>query len=152
MKTFALFVGILPLLAASIPLTPSAGGPAFVPIPANCTIINPLPHADCGAGNTNGYMPTSNFSSSHLLYSAYFSANYNQSTQAQMCLEQCYGYGTGCVSALVAYQVGYHVSSGNYTSPTACFLYDAYLDPNKFVAAPEGQYVNETAGNIYCPL
>ncbi|TKA70692.1 hypothetical protein B0A55_06996 [Friedmanniomyces simplex] len=156
MKTVIFLASILPLLAASIPLSPRAGAPAFVPIPANCTVINPLPHA-AGVASVNGYMPASNFTTSHLLYAAYFDAPYNQTMQSELCLEQCYGYGypANCKSALLAYWVpipkGYYGSSGNEMSHTACLLYDAYLDPNLFVAAPSGQYVNETAGSIYCP-
>jgi len=30
-------------------------------------------------------------------------------------------------------------------------MYDEYLDPLSFVAAPKGQYVSETVNNIYCP-
>ncbi|KAK0940317.1 hypothetical protein LTR29_008056 [Friedmanniomyces endolithicus] len=155
-----IFCSILPLLAAPIPLTPRAGGPAFVPIPANCTITNPLPPAKCGntgVGTINGYMPALNFTVSHLIYGAYFDAPYNQTFQSKLCLEQCngYGYPNSCKSALLAYQVpipkGYYGSPGNETSPTACLLFDAYLDPNLFVAAPDGKYVNETAGSIYCP-
>lgn len=32
-----------------------------------------------------------------------------------------------------------------------CFMYNRTLTPLDFVAATEGQYVNATAGNIYCP-
>ncbi|KAK0857688.1 hypothetical protein LTR03_000723 [Friedmanniomyces endolithicus] len=108
-------------------------------------------------GTVNGYMPAPNFTASHLAYAAYFDAPYNQTFQSKLCLEQCngYGYPRSCRSALLAYQVpvpkGYYGSPGNETSPTACLLYDAYLDPNRFVAAPDGKYVNETAGSIYCP-
>ncbi|KAK0284887.1 hypothetical protein LTR35_000222 [Friedmanniomyces endolithicus] len=160
MKTVVILGSMLPLFATSIPLTPRAGAPLFVPIPANCTIINPLPHAKCGhtgVGTVNGYMPAPNFTASHLAYAAYFDAPYNQTFQSKLCLEQCngYGYTTNCKSALLAYQVpipkGYYGSPGNETSPTACLLYDAYLDPNKFVAAPDGKFVNETVGSIYCP-
>ncbi|KAK1814581.1 hypothetical protein LTR12_011052 [Friedmanniomyces endolithicus] len=160
MKKAIILGSMLPLFATSIPLLPRAGAPAFVPIPASCTIINPLPHAGCGlngVGSVNGYMPAPNFTASHLVYAAYFDAPYNQTFQSKLCLEQCHGYGypRSCRSALLAYQVpvpkGYYGSPGNETSPTACLLYDAYLVPNKFVAAPDGKYVNETAGSIYCP-
>ncbi|KAK0357434.1 hypothetical protein LTR94_000468 [Friedmanniomyces endolithicus] len=140
MKTVVILGSMLPLFATSIPLTPRAGAPLFVPIPAKCTIINPLPHAKCGhtgVGTVNGYMPAPNFTASHLAYAAYFDAPYNQTFQSKLCLEQ--------------FPKGYYGSPGNETSPTACLLYDAYLDPNRFVAAPDGKYVNETAGSIYCP-
>ncbi|KAK3654055.1 hypothetical protein LTR56_003491 [Elasticomyces elasticus] len=158
MKISLLVASVLPLFATSTPLNSRAGGPFFVPIPANCTIINPLPHAGCGIANVHGYMPNRNFHKNHLLHEAYFSTYRNESAEARGCQEQCYGlgFGRGCKSALVAYHVessiGYYGSTTVGMSPTACLLYDAYLDPSKFVAAPKGQYVNETAGSLYCPL
>ncbi|KAG9723182.1 hypothetical protein KCU73_g13775, partial [Aureobasidium melanogenum] len=32
-----------------------------------------------------------------------------------------------------------------------CFMYNQTLTPLDFVVAEKGQYVNATAGNIYCP-
>lgn len=156
MQPFILLAALLPLLTAATPIKARAGGPAFVPIPANCTVINPLPHASCGTANVNGFMPAANFSSSNLIYSSYFDGFLSQSAQADDCLEQCNGYGDPgeCKSALVAYNVptpkGYYGTAGGVLE-TACLLYGAYFTPNDFVTAPAGQYVNETAGNIYCP-
>ena len=153
MKSNYFLTSLLPLLAAASPIEKRAGGPAIVPIPSNCTIINPLPHAACGTANVNGWMPASNES---LLYSAYFDGFLNQSEQAEQCLEQCYGYGNPgqCKSAFVGYQIptppGYFGTNGGDLE-TACLLYSTYSDPTNFTVAPAGQYLNATAGNIYCP-
>lgn len=118
--------------------------------------MNPLPHAACGTANVNGYMPASNFSSANLIYSAYFESSLNQSAQAEQCLQQCYGFGLPgtCKSALLGYNIptppGFFSTAGGQLE-TACLLYSATMDPNTFITAPSGQYVNETAGNIYCP-
>ena len=148
---------LLPLLASASPLVEKrAGGPVALPIPANCTTINPMPHANCGTANTNGYMVNSDFTTASLLYSAYFEQNLSPSAQAEQCFEQCNGYGNPgqCKSALLAYQVptpkGYYGTPGGVLE-IACLMYTDYLDPNQFVAAPEGQYLNATAVNIYCP-
>jgi len=155
MQTYVLLSSLLALLATASPIAPRAGGPVAGTIPANCTVMNPLPHAACGTANVHGYMPSANFTSSHLLYSSYFEGTLSQSAQATQCMEQCYGYGTPgqCKSVLVGYQIptpkGYYGTAGGVLE-TACLLYSAYLVPTDFVAAPSGQYVNETAGSIYC--
>ncbi|KAK3111782.1 hypothetical protein LTR53_012610 [Teratosphaeriaceae sp. CCFEE 6253] len=162
MRTTTFLAGILPVLAISIPVAPRAGGPAFIPIPANCTVINPLPYAGGSTANVgcvNGFKPAANFTASHHIYGYYLASTpNNQSTQFEMCLEQCNGfsYKGDCKSALLAYRVPYPkfyygVTPDGELAGVGCLMFDAYLDPNKFVAAPVGQYVNETAGSIYCP-
>ncbi|EMC93701.1 hypothetical protein BAUCODRAFT_26928 [Baudoinia panamericana UAMH 10762] len=140
-------------VAMAKPISQRAGSPGFVPIPTNCTIDDSLPGSSSGSTNISGYMPSADFTSDNLVYSSYFDSYLNQSAQIQQCREQCYGYGQ-CKSALLAYQVptpaGYYGTAGGVLE-SACLLYDAYLDENAFVAAPAGQYINETAGNIYCP-
>ena len=143
--------------AAASPIFPRAGGPAFVPIPSDCTITNPLPHASssCGNGTVNGYMPSPSFTNSSAIYSFYLGEpDYEPlNTRWEGCLEQCHGL-SGCVSAFLGFNVptpkGYYGTAGGVLS-VACFMFDKYATPNDFVAAPKGQYVNETAGNIYCP-
>ncbi|KAK5119630.1 hypothetical protein LTR85_007459 [Meristemomyces frigidus] len=156
MHVYMLFATLLPALAACSPIRSRAGGPIAEPIPSNCTLINPLPHASCGNTTTSGYMPRSNFTAANLVYSAYFEGFLSQSAQATECMQQCYGYGEpgDCKSALVGYSIptpkGYYGTAGGVLE-TACLLYGAYMDPTVFVAAPSGQYVNLTAVNIYCP-
>lgn len=101
-------------------------------------------------------MPSSNFTATHLIYSAYFEGFLSRSTQATECMQQCYGFGNkgDCKSALLGYRIptpeGYFGTAGGVLE-TACLLYDAYLNPTMFMTAPAGQYVNTTAMNIYCP-
>ena len=70
--------------------------------------------------------------------------------------QQCYGYGnTGdCKASFLGYRIptpkGYLGTAGGELE-TGCLLFSAYLDPNTFVKAAAGQYVNATAANIYCP-
>ena len=147
---------LLPLLATASPLVERAGGPVAKPIPAQCTVINPLPHANCGTANVNGYKPSPAFVKASLLYQAYFEATGTPTDQAKFCKQQCYGYGTPgeCKSSFVGYSVpvpkGYLGGAGDQLE-TGCLLFSDYLDPNSFVQAPAGQYLTATAANIYCP-
>jgi hypothetical protein len=150
-----LLAAFLPLMASATPLLKRAGGPTPSPIPNDCTVINPLPHAACGVGNVDGWAPTKDFTEAHQLYASYFGSFASISDQWTQCVESCCGYGdTGdCKSALLAYQVptpaGYYGTAGGVLE-TACLLYDDYLTPNDFEAAEDGQYQNATAGSIYC--
>jgi len=160
MYSIYFLTSLLSLLVTASPILPRAGGPTAKSIPSDCTIINPLPHAAaaaaCSTTGVDGYMPSSNLSSAHLLYSSYFESSLSPADQATQCLQQCYGYGEPgqCKSALVGEQIptpkGYFGTAGGVLE-TACLFYDSYMDPTWFVAAPSGQYVNVTAGNIYCP-
>lgn len=145
------------VLASAMPLEVRAGGPSFVPIPQNCTVTNPLPHASqyCGNGTVSGYKPSANFKASHQIYDYYLPAPTGETLNAQWsgCLEQCNGL-DGCVSALLAYNAptpaGYYGTTGGVLE-IGCLMFNASMTPNNFVAAAKGHYVNETAGNIYCP-
>ncbi|KAF2722472.1 hypothetical protein K431DRAFT_283889 [Polychaeton citri CBS 116435] len=154
----------LPLLVTSSPIINTnnrkrAGGPVTQPIPSNCTVLNPFPGAQCNnatAGSTNGWMPSKNFTAAHSLYSAYYTSTGSVAEQWEFCSQQCYGYGLpgSCKSVVLAYDAptppGYYGTEGGDLE-TGCLMFDTYLDPNSFEHAPEGQYVNETAGSIYCP-
>jgi len=149
----------LPLLAAASPvqLERRAGGPAIVPLADNCTLINPLPHASLHPGNASisGYLPSSNFSSSSHLYTWYIPQPDFETQNARWsnCIQQCNGY-PGCVSAFMAYSAplpkGWLGLPGGELE-VGCFMYNQTLSPLDFVLAEKGQYVNATAGNIYCP-
>lgn len=148
---------LTPLLVTSTPiLHDRAGGPSITPLPANCTVLNPLPHANCGTANVNGWAPSTNFYTAHKLYESYFEGFLPAATQAKQCKQQCYGYGNKgeCKSSLVAYRVpvpkGYFGTAGGQLE-TACLLFDRHLTPASFVEAEEGTYVNATAASIYCP-
>ena len=144
---------LLPLLATAAPLQPRAGGPAYTPIPDNCTIINPLPHASkhYGNGTVNGYQPSQNLLKSQV-YSTYLSEPDYETLgdRWEGCLEQCNGF-AGCKSALLAYNVptpkGYYYTAGGVPS-VACLFFNRTATPNDFVAATKDQYVNETAANL----
>jgi len=154
----SILVTLLPLLASATaaPLQSRAGGPAYIPIPDNCTIINPLPHASkhYGNGTVNGYQPSQNLLKSQI-YSTYLSEPDYETLgdRWEGCLEQCNGF-AGCKTALLAYNVptpkGYYYTAGGVPS-VACLFFNRTATPNDFVAATKGQYVNETAANIYCP-
>lgn len=145
----------LPLLAMASPIVKRAGGPAFVPLAANCTVVNPLPHAShqCGNGTVNGWMP-SNATLKNQIYEFYLEQPDFETINARWagCLEQCNGL-DGCKSALLAYNAptpnGYYGTAGGALD-VGCLMFNVSLTPNDFVPATTGNYVNETAGNIYC--
>jgi hypothetical protein len=85
MKTTILFNTLLPLLATASPIVERAGGPVAKPIPKACTVINPLPHADCGIANVDVYMPDTTFTKQNLLYQAYFDGFLSLQEQAKQC-------------------------------------------------------------------
>jgi hypothetical protein len=148
----------LPLLAAASPieLDRRAGGPAIVPLAENCTLINPLPHASQHPGNASisGYQPSTLFTTSQI-YSWYIPQPDFLSQEARWsnCIQQCNGY-SGCVSAFMAYNAplpkGWLGLPGGELE-VGCFMFNRTLTPLDFVAAKKGNYVNATAGNIYCP-
>lgn len=157
MHSSTILAAVLPALALASPIKPRAGGPAFVPIPANCTVVNPLPHASdyCGHGTVSGWMPSTNFTSLNQIYEFYLEAPTGETVDQQWegCLEQCNGL-DGCVSAFLAYNdptpAGYYGTPGGVLE-IGCQMFSTYLTPLDFTPAPAGQYVSETAGNIYCP-
>jgi hypothetical protein len=151
---------LLPLLSSVVSGSPildkRAGGPAAVPIPSNCTKINPLPHAHCGTGNVNGYAVSPTFSNTSALYSSYYSASGSVAEASDFCFKQCYGFGPKgvCKSAVFARNVpkpkGYFGTAGGVLED-ACLMYMEYLSPLDFVKAEPGQWTNATAVSIYCP-
>ncbi|KAK5163272.1 uncharacterized protein LTR77_010858 [Saxophila tyrrhenica] len=155
MHPSAFLASLLPLLAAASPLVERAGGPASVPVPASCAVINPLPFANCGSSNVDGYKPNPDFVTDHLLYQAYFTSGQSQAEDAQQCKEQCFGYGNPgqCKSSFIANQVptpkGYYGTKGGQLE-TGCLLFDEYLSPLDFISSKAGRYVNATATDIYC--
>ncbi|KAI4835466.1 hypothetical protein E4T44_08548 [Aureobasidium sp. EXF-8845] len=148
----------LPLLATASPidLQKRAGGPAIIPLASNCTLINPLPHASQHPGNASvsGYQPNTLFTTSQI-YSWYIPQPDFLSKEARWsnCIQQCNGY-PGCVSAFMAYNAplpkGWLGLPGGELE-VGCFMFNKTLTPLDFVAAEKGNYVNATAGNIYCP-
>lgn len=145
---------LLPLLAAASPVNKRAGGPSITPIPSNCKLPNPIPNS-----STKGLMVNPDFASSNSAYAFYLSdPSQSKEDQAKQCFEQCYGLGgeggkPGCVSAVMAHQVkipqGYY-GAGNMADE-ACIMFKEPLSADKFVNAPDGHYVYETAANIECP-
>lgn len=147
----------LSALAMASPLTRRAGGPAYVPIPSDCTVLNPMPKqpATCGNGTVDGMMPSAKFVAASQIYSFYLGQPDFETinTRWEGCLEQCNGL-EGCVTAFLGYSVptpaGYYGTAGGVPS-VGCLMFNTTLTPLDFVAAPAEQYVNATAGNIYCP-
>ena len=146
---------ILPILALASPLRSRAGAPAITPIPANCTLVNPLPHASksCGNATVTGWKP-SPAAMNNTAYSFYLSQPdfYSYADRYEQCLEQCHGL-TGCKGAVFANNVpvpkGYYGSKGGELD-VGCVMFKSYLTPNDFVPAEAGTWINATAGNIYC--
>ncbi|KAM0718808.1 hypothetical protein Q7P37_005879 [Cladosporium fusiforme] len=158
MHALILLLGLLPFLSTSRPtFLRAGGGPIPKTIPSNCTVTNALPHDanECDIGNINGWKPRSNFTSTHLLHSSYFDLPQSAEELWEQCSEECYGYGDEgeCKSALLAQDVptpeGYLGTPGGDLM-TACLLFEKYISPNDFEKAQAGQWVNETAGGIYC--
>ncbi|KAI6851397.1 hypothetical protein KC332_g213 [Hortaea werneckii] len=157
------FLTALPTTAT--PVAPRAGGPTFEPIPKNCTITDQLPTNTPFPNGTNtttllpsGWKLPANFTGCHEIYSSYFSQPfYTPAEQALHCQQQCYGFGERgtCKAILLGYNVptpeGYYGTEGGELA-TACLLYDVFLEEAMFVPAPQGQYVNETAINLNCPV
>jgi hypothetical protein len=146
---------LIATLAASTPiLKPRQGTPPLDPIPSNCTVINPLPGSGNSCSNiTSGYRPTANFTSTHGLWSAYYSLPDPQAALATQCLEQCNGE-SACKSAIFGMNVpvpeDYMGGTAAGELAMTCLTFDEYLDALSFEAAPAGQWVNETGGSIYC--
>ena len=88
MQYYLLLTSLVALLATASPLVERAGGPIAKPIPAKCTVIDPLPHASCGVANVNGWMPESNFVKQNLIYQAYYEGLGSEADQAKVCKQQ----------------------------------------------------------------
>lgn len=141
-----LLTAILPLKVFANPLpTVQAGGPPIIPVPAACTIYDPLNHS-------KGYMPRPEFQQAHIAYHAYFETWREPSAVVLQCFQQCHGM-FGCKSAFSGSRIP--ISKGYYGSPggtleTGCILFFEYLTPGDFVEAPRGEYQNISAANICC--
>ncbi|KAI6803317.1 hypothetical protein KC363_g6028 [Hortaea werneckii] len=165
MAPIHLLLCLLAALGTTSPIAPRAGGPTFEPIPKKCTITNRLPTNTTSSTSTNtttllpsGWKLPANFTDCHEIYSSYFSQPfYTAAEQALHCQQQCYGFGERgtCKAILLGYNVptpeGYYGTEGGELA-TACLFYDVFLDDTMFVPAPLGQYVNETASNVDCPV
>lgn len=84
-------------------LFPRAGGPAVVPIPANCTTTSIHPSPPC-----KNFTVTSDFQAAHQVYSIILSEPPSSEQDLwTTCQEQCYGFGNDgdCVSVLLAENV-----------------------------------------------
>lgn len=151
-------------LTYASPITPraGAGGPITKPIPSTCTIINPLAlkatnwdNNNNSTTNTSGYKPSLIFTSTHLLYEAYFDLPTPAEELWTQCSQQCYGYGDegDCKSAVLTYEIqvpeGYYGTEGGELA-IGCLMFDEYLAPEDFEEAGEGEWVDERAGSIHC--
>ncbi|KAL2356545.1 hypothetical protein BJ546DRAFT_838554 [Cryomyces antarcticus] len=173
-----LLTTLLPLLATStstpplhryrLALAPRAGAPAIVPIPADCTVTNPLPPSN-NSNTTTTYAPSPNATVS-LLYAFYLAQPILPNTSAlfTQCLEQCYGYGLpgSCRSAVLAENVpvpgraatagagGAGATGGGSADVllgTACLMFSRVLGTVDWVVADKGTWTAERAGVIECP-
>jgi hypothetical protein len=147
---------LISVFASPIINRAGAGGPIAKPIPSTCDITSPLPHSNCSITTpTSGYKPNSTFASDHTLYESYFDLPTPAKELWEQCSQQCYGYGDvgECKSAILAYDVptpkGYYGGSGGELK-IACLLFDRFLAEDVLEAAPEGQWLDAMAGNLYC--
>lgn len=147
---------VLPLLALASPIKPRAGGPGFTPIPANCTLANPLPPspAHVANGTTNNWAPTAAVMN-QTVYSFYLAQPdfMSYSGRYEECLEQCNSL-SGCKSVLFANNAptpkGYFGTAGGVPE-VGCVMFGVYLTPDDFeMSSNETLWVNETAANIQC--
>lgn len=149
----------LPLLALASPIASSvkarAGAPAIVPLPANCTLTDSLPHASDhpGNGTISGWKPT-NATLQSEIYEFFLEQPdfYSYNARYEQCLEQCHGL-SGCKSVFFSNNAivpaGYYFSSGGEEA-LGCIMFSKYLTPYDFEPAANGTYVNATSANIYC--
>jgi hypothetical protein len=141
-------------LTMASPLKARAGGPLSVPIPANCTLVNPLPHASdsCGNATVHGWKPSEAAMNNTAYYYLAQPDFLPYASRYQQCLEQC-NYLTGCKGVVFANNAeirkGYYGSDGNQLG-LGCIMFQSSLTPNDFVPAKDGTWVNATAANIYC--
>jgi hypothetical protein len=157
MNLFLTLTSLLLSLTYASPITPraGAGGPIAKPIPSSCNITNPLAHTGFNTTITSGYKPSLIFTSTHLLYEAYFDLPTPAEELWTQCSQQCYGYGDegDCKSAVLAYGVpvpeGYYGADGGELA-IGCMMFDEYLAPDDFEEAGEGEWVDERAGSIHC--
>lgn len=142
-------------LTNALPSTPiiRAGGPAIVPIPANCTVTDLAP--TLGHNSNQTYIPTPS-TGNDIIWQAYYDAfSPDTISWSLQCLEQCNGYGGGnqCKTAFWAEEIvkpeGPYGSPGIYSS-AGCLLFDRILGDADFEIAPEGQASNTFAWSLVC--
>lgn len=157
-----LATSLFAVLSASTPVPAAivsrAGAPLAKPIPANCSVTNPLADGRGDRGSSCWQPRTSTRAGQ--IYAYYLppsTLEYRNRTDIwTQCLEQCYGYGyTGdCQAAFMAENVP---SVPVYTAPggdpsIACLMYNRPLTRADFERpAARGQYVNAQVGDISCP-
>ncbi|KAI9706947.1 MAG: hypothetical protein M1820_004533 [Bogoriella megaspora] len=141
------------------PVDKRAGAPVRSPIPASCTVSDPLPStAEVPAGATptaSSLKPSDDFYNEHILYSYYLSApppDSNASSLVTDCQETCYSYGnhTECQAAWFAYYVQAPPDQGGQVSNYACLNFDAPLEESDSEDAAAGRWINGTVANIAC--
>ncbi|KAF2152013.1 hypothetical protein K461DRAFT_160613 [Myriangium duriaei CBS 260.36] len=147
---------LTPLITALV--VPRAGGPSFNPIPADCTVPNPLP---CTSGqppqnySSTNILPSTSVVTAHRIYQYYLPLPDYESmaNRWEGCLEQCNGL-SGCVAAFMADGVptpaGWFGTAGG-DRDRACWMFNATLAEGDFTAVGAEGTGNATAGNIVCP-
>lgn len=149
---------VLPLLALASPIInpiSRAGAPSFTPIPANCTLTNPLQPTSAHVvdGTIVNWAPSAAIMN-QTVYSFYLAQPdfESYSTRYEGCLEQCYSL-TGCKSVLFANNAptpaGYYGTAGGVPS-LGCIMFGVSLTPADFVLSNTTLWLNETAANINC--
>lgn len=133
-----------------LPRAALAGGPAIVPIPANCTLTSITP-AD-GALN---FTLTPSFIAASQVFSQLDTPGENSLTEAQwneQCLEQCYGFGNDgdCVGVLLAENVTM-LEFGFEETGWGCLFVGANITQADLLETTDGSYANAQAINRWCP-
>ncbi|KAF2762952.1 hypothetical protein EJ05DRAFT_471917 [Pseudovirgaria hyperparasitica] len=143
MQSLTAILSLLSLTAAAS-LPKRAGGPAIIPLPADCPVTSPT--SELSESSTGGYKPSDAAMGANVYY------YYNPNVNFTQCQEQCYGL-SGCTSVFKAANAptpagGYYGAGG--VLEEACLMFSRYLTTDDFVEAQQGQYTNVQSANIGC--
>lgn len=171
MLKFTFLTTTLWAFVSATPLDRRAGAPIPQPIPANCTIVDPvlcISAEYCDPISSEPYRPTNATLTPALdgpfLYGYYLQPDSfqvtsgNASSLLETCLETCYGYGYigSCLGVYQAYNYpAPPMFGGPGGNPTvACLLFNKALTTTDFELVPEdqrGNWTDPASGNIVCP-
>jgi hypothetical protein len=160
-SSFATIFSLLPVaLAAPTPLSPRAGGPIAAPI-TDCNIASVYPSFPKWGF---GFVPSSAFVSTNLLYSYLLDEEYqlipSEETLLTNCLETCHGFGNPgqCQSVFFAYNFPDRPEGRELgtilpvVEQAGCVLFSRGLTPPDLVQPVfNGTYTTSKAANLTCP-
>jgi hypothetical protein len=155
-------LSLLPIaMTWASPLIIRAGAPIASPVPANCSIGNPLlctSAEECPPVSYEQVEPTTDALTTKALYGYYLPPDSTANRTVEYCEETCYGYGnTGDCQSV--YHADNYPAPPMYGAPggyltTACLLFAGQLNSTSFDVVPEAQqvnYTNSVVRTISCP-